>query len=91
MQTFAAKKAKDSFGLLLDTAQREPVFISKKNRLVAVVLSNTDYGRLIEEENTLLALQADQAKKSGFLGKKASEKWLSTILDRASNAKRKSI
>ena len=81
MQTFAAKKAKDSFGLLLDTAQREPVFISKKNRLVAVVLSNNDYERLIQEENTLLAIEADRAKKSGFVGKKASEKLLTKLLD----------
>jgi prevent-host-death family protein len=81
MQTFAAKKAKDSFGLLLDTAQHEPVFISKKNRLVAVVLSKQEYERFLREENALLAIQADKAKKSGFIGKKASENILSELLN----------
>ncbi len=81
MQTFAAKKAKDSFGLLLDTAQREPVFISKKNRLVAVVLSTQDYERFVSEENTLLALEADRAKKGGFIGKKASGKLMDELLN----------
>ena len=80
MQTFAAKKAKDSFGLLLDTAQREPVFISKKNRLVAVVLSTQDYERFVSEENTLLALEADRAKRAA-LSIKASGKLMDELLN----------
>ncbi len=81
MQTFAAKKAKDSFGLLLDTAQHEPVFISKKSRLVAVVLSSRDYERLIQEENDLLAIKADKAKKSGFIGTRASRSLMANLLN----------
>jgi prevent-host-death family protein len=46
MKTFAAKQAKDHFGLLLDTAQHEPVIIEKKNRKVAVLVSIEEYDRL---------------------------------------------
>ncbi|MBI2118942.1 MAG: type II toxin-antitoxin system prevent-host-death family antitoxin [Elusimicrobia bacterium] len=81
MQTFAAKKAKDSFGLLLDTVQHEPVSISKNNRLVAVVLSSRDYERFEAMENVILAVKAESAKKAGFIGSKASEKLLTDLLN----------
>ena len=81
MQTFAAKKAKDSFGLLLDTAQQEPVLITKKNRFVAVVMSSKKYEHFETMENAYLALQADQAQKEGFIGVKASKKLLAELLN----------
>lgn len=39
----AAREAKNRFGELLDTAQREPVTIEKHGRAVAVLLSAQDY------------------------------------------------
>ncbi len=83
MITFAAKKAKDSFGLLLDTSQREPVIIRKKNRGVAVVLSIHEYDRLEAIEEAWWASKADTAVKKGFIGAKASEKLLGDILTHA--------
>jgi prevent-host-death family protein len=80
MQTFAAKKAKDHFGLLLDTSQREPVWIEKKTRPVAIVLSIAEYNRLEAIEEAWLAAQADAALKKGFLGTKESKKRLNDIL-----------
>jgi prevent-host-death family protein len=47
MKTIAALEAKNRFGELLDTAQREPVTIEKHGRAVAVVVSAEDY-RAIE-------------------------------------------
>lgn len=38
-----AREAKNAFGQLLDTAQREPVVIAKHGRPVAVVLSKHAY------------------------------------------------
>ncbi len=43
MKTMPAAEAKTNFGALLDTAQREPVTISKKGRPVAVMMSIQDY------------------------------------------------
>ena len=46
MRTIAALDAKNRFGELLDTAQREPVTIQKHGRDVAVVVSAEDYKEL---------------------------------------------
>ena len=46
MITMAANEAKQSFGSVLDSAQREPVLIQKHNRPAAVILSAHEYGRL---------------------------------------------
>ena len=46
MKTMAAGKAKNGFGLLIDTARAEPVTIEKHGRPVAVVLSVEEYERL---------------------------------------------
>jgi len=46
MSTIAANEAKQSFGKMLDSAQREPVLIQKHNRPAAVVLSALEYERL---------------------------------------------
>ena len=46
MKTMAAGKAKNGFGLLIDTARAEPVTIEKHGRAVAVMLSVEEYERL---------------------------------------------
>ena len=46
MKSMSAKKAKNGFGLLLDTARAEPVVIEKHGRPVVVVLSVEKYERL---------------------------------------------
>lgn len=46
MKVMAAGQAKNSFGLLIDTARSEPVTIKKHGRPVAVVLSVEEYERL---------------------------------------------
>lgn len=43
MKTMPAAQAKTKFGFLIDTAQREPVTISKKGRPVAVMMSMQEY------------------------------------------------
>ena len=49
MDTFAASEAKNQFGRLLDTAQREPVTITRKRRPVAVLLSKHEYDSIQKE------------------------------------------
>jgi prevent-host-death family protein len=46
MRYVSATEAKQDFGALLDTAQREPVVIRRQRREVAVVLSIADYRKL---------------------------------------------
>ncbi|MCW5698452.1 MAG: type II toxin-antitoxin system Phd/YefM family antitoxin [Rhodospirillales bacterium] len=60
MHTMAALEAKNRFGELLDTAQREPVTIEKHGRPVAVMLSAQDYREL--EALKLAALRAEIRK-----------------------------
>jgi len=43
MQTFTANEAKTRFGELLDRVQREPVQVTKHNRVVGVMVSAEDY------------------------------------------------
>ncbi len=57
MQNVSAFEAKQNFGRLIDTAQREPVTIEKHNRAVAVVISAKDY-----EEMEALKLEAVRGK-----------------------------
>ena len=46
MKYFTANEAKQSFGQVMETAQREPVFINKHNRPAAVVISPQEYERM---------------------------------------------
>lgn len=46
MKTMSAKDAKNSFGLLLDSARAEPVQVEKHGRPVVVVVSIEEFQRL---------------------------------------------
>lgn len=46
MKTMTASVASKEFGRYLDTAQREPVIVTKKNRPVAVTVSFQDWEEL---------------------------------------------
>lgn len=81
MKTFSASEAKNSFGRLLDTAQREPVTIEKKGRPVAVVMSLEDYERFEALEDAWWVARAEEAEKEGdWLGPEESEKYMRDVL-----------
>lgn len=46
MRTISSNLAKQTFGRVLETAQREPVLIEKHNHPTAVILSVAEYDRL---------------------------------------------
>ncbi len=46
MKAIAARDAKNNFGELLDTVQREPLTIKKHGRAVAVVMSAQEYQQM---------------------------------------------
>lgn len=73
MQYVSATDAKQSFSVLLEKAQREPVMITKQSRDVAVMLSLTEYERLthlnLEEFQHFRGELAKQAKARGLTAK----------------------
>jgi len=48
MKTMTASTANREFGSYLDTVQREPVLLTKKNRPVAVTMSISDAEELLQ-------------------------------------------
>ena len=71
MKTFSAAEAKNRFGVLLESVQREPVRIEKNGRPVAVILSQTEYEKmaaLFEEAETAYWGQlGKEGDASGYL------------------------
>ena len=67
MVTLTSKQAKDQFGVLVDTARREPVTITKHNRPAVVVVSSERYAELEAIEDSMLLSKAREAEKRGFL------------------------
>lgn len=74
MKTFTAVDAKTRFGQLIDTAQREPVIVTKKNRPVGVFFSIEDI------ENTIWAEQVKAAEAEGYLSAEESLKQINAFL-----------
>jgi len=72
----SATAAKNHFGNLIDRAMTEAVFIEKKGRPVVVVLSISEYQRLIDMEDRYWGERALNAVKEGFLSKAESREWL---------------
>jgi len=70
MQYISATAAKQTFSVLLEKAQREPVTITKQSRDVAVMLSLPEYERLtrlnLEEFQNFRKEIAQEAKARGL-------------------------
>ena len=70
MQTFSANEAKTQFGHFIDVAQREPVRVMRRERVVGVMVSAKDYEAMREYyanrlQHTLKETAA-QAERSGL-------------------------
>jgi len=81
MRTETATNAKLHFGEILESSQREPIFIEKSGRKVAVVLSMSEYNRVMQMENEYYAMKAIEAQKEGFIGIEESEKFMQELLN----------
>ena len=77
MRYVTANEAKQAFGQVMETAQREPVLISKHNRPAAVVLSAQEYDRMrsvnVAEFSRFCEEVSQKAKKEGLTEKKLSK------------------
>ncbi|MFM2426966.1 MAG: hypothetical protein RL707_792 [Pseudomonadota bacterium] len=69
MQTFSANEAKTQFGQFIDLAQREPVRVVRRDRVVGVMVSAQDYEAMREfYANRLQHTLVDTAAQSERAG-----------------------
>ena len=77
MKYVTANEAKQAFGQVMETAQREPVLIRKHNRPAAVVISAQEYDRMrsvnVAEFSRFCEVVSQKAKKKGLTEKKLSK------------------
>lgn len=77
MKYVTANEAKQAFGQVMETAQREPVLIRKHNRPAAVVLSAQEYDRMrgvnVAEFSRFCEEVSQKAKIKGLTEKKLSK------------------
>lgn len=76
MTTVTCTEIKNRFGQYLESALKEPVFIEKTGRAVAVLLSMEDFENMQAHEDKLWADKAKKAAKKGFVGHEESMKFL---------------
>ena len=77
MKYITANEAKQSFGQVMETAQREPVIVKKHNRPAAVIISPQEYDRMrntnLREFTDFREQVAGKAKKKGLTSKELSK------------------
>ena len=80
-----AADAKNSFGVFLDTIQREPVIVTKKNRSVGMMLSMQDVETLFggDEKSVTRALEEARIDQKIEVARKQARDGLGTIADSA--------
>lgn len=66
MKVMTAKEAKNSFGVFIDTAQTEPVIVTRRKRPIGVFLSIQEIGRIPELKKNLLSIMDGTVKNPLF-------------------------
>ncbi len=75
---FAASKAKNNFGEMIDAAQRSPVSIERHGRTVAYIVSKADMEAM--EDSILGARAMEIMKREKSLGVKKTKAFLEKML-----------
>ena len=75
MKTMTAVEARTNFDKFLDTAQQEPVIVTRENHPVGVMLSIRDI------EDTIFGEQALKAHTEGYIGEGESTHLLDKLLN----------
>ncbi len=77
MQTFTANEAKTRFGELIDWVQREPIQVTRRNRVVGVMVSAEDYQAMREfyadRLRRTLKQSAEEAADKGLTDEKLEQ------------------
>jgi antitoxin Phd len=82
MKRIAATEAKNRFGAVIDQALAEPIMIEKSGRASVVVMSASEYERLMALEDAYWASRAAKAEAGGW----ASAADVKSLLKDASSA-----
>ncbi len=77
MKTMTSTQARQNFSAVLSAVESSPVFITKQDKEVAVIISTVRYQELKKLENILYGKAAELAIKEGF----ASDKDAAELLD----------
>ena len=85
-KSITATEAKNRFADLVDSARIEPVTITRNDRAVAVLVSPSEYSRLVASDDAYWGEQAKNAKKDAFLSTNESQDFLTTILNAKDSA-----
>jgi antitoxin Phd len=81
MKQVTATEAKNNFGQMLEMTRSEPIAIEKNGRRVAVMLSFSEYQRLVELEDRYWGEKAVKALEGGFVGEESGNQWLKEKLN----------
>ncbi len=76
MKTISSTECKTRLGEYLESVRTEPISIEKTGRAVAVLISRSEYDRLVALENAYWLERAKDAEASGYLGSDKSMKLL---------------
>lgn len=79
MQTITANEAKTRFGELIDRVQREPVRVTRRNRVVGVMVSPEDYAAMRDFYADRLARTLRETAREA-VGKGLTQKELDRLL-----------
>lgn len=79
MKMVPASEAKNKFGQTIEAALVEPVAITKKDRPVVVMISASEYQRLLEIEDERSVNRAIEDEKEGYITPEEAEKLINLI------------
>lgn len=84
MKTITSKEAQNSFGAFLDTAQREPVMVTRRNRPVGVMLSMENLPAIFEladsmRETIKAGVKAGLADAKAGRGQELTDKYIADL------------
>jgi prevent-host-death family protein len=68
MRTMTSVEAQNHFGLLLDSAQREPIIITRRGRPVAYLFSPQEYEALTQGKSNIAAQSSATELLAAFRG-----------------------
>ena len=81
MKIVTSTECKTHLGQYLESVQTEPVTIQKTGRAVAVLISRSEYERLLSLENAYWLERAKEAELSGYIGSDKSMELLKAGLN----------
>ena len=79
MKNMTASQARQGFSDLLSTVEKEPVTITKDNKVVAIMVQATRYHELKRLEDILYGKAAELAIAEGFVSNQESDDLLNSF------------